>query len=76
MLMYPIFITDDSDASVIIPTLPGQRRWGVNQLEGFLGPLIQKGLSSVILFGVPLKCEKVRAPILGSSSANAENASG
>ena len=59
MLMYPIFITDDPNASVEIATLPGQRRWGVNKLEGFLGPLVQKGLKSVILFGVPLKCEKV-----------------
>jgi len=58
MLMYPIFITDDPDASVEIASLPGQRRWGVNKLEGFLGPLIQKGLTSVILFGVPLMCEK------------------
>ncbi|KAF8135832.1 hypothetical protein EV363DRAFT_1321784 [Boletus edulis] len=58
MFMYPIFITDDPDASVAIPSLPGQCRWGVNQLEGFLGPLVQKGLRSVILFGVPLKCEK------------------
>ena len=59
MLMYPIFITDDPNASVEIPSLPGQRRWGINKLEGFLGPLVQKGLKSVILFGVPLKCEKV-----------------
>ncbi|KAG6378284.1 hypothetical protein JVT61DRAFT_13999 [Boletus reticuloceps] len=55
MFMYPIFITDDPDASVAIPSLPGQCRWGVNQLEGFLGPLVQKGLRSVILFGVPFK---------------------
>ncbi|KAI6045988.1 hypothetical protein EDC04DRAFT_2864900 [Pisolithus marmoratus] len=58
MFMYPIFITDDPNASVEIPSLPGQRRWGVNRLEEFLGPLVQKGLTSVILFGVPLKCEK------------------
>ncbi|KXN85339.1 Delta-aminolevulinic acid dehydratase [Leucoagaricus sp. SymC.cos] len=58
MLMYPIFITDDPNASVEIPTLPNQRRWGVNKLEGFLGPLVQKGLRSVILFGVPLNCQK------------------
>ncbi|KAF8637993.1 hypothetical protein AX16_010625 [Volvariella volvacea WC 439] len=58
MLMYPIFITDDPDASVEVPSLPGQRRWGVNKLEAFLGPLVQKGLQSVILFGVPLKCVK------------------
>ena len=62
MFMYPIFVTDDPDASVVIPSLPGQCRWGVNRLEGFLGPLVQKGLTSVILFGVPLMCKKVRLP--------------
>lgn len=59
MFMYPIFITDDPTASVEIPTLPGQRRWGVNRLEEFLGPLVEKGLSSVILFGVPVNVAKV-----------------
>ncbi|KAG6918545.1 Aminolevulinate dehydratase [Tephrocybe rancida] len=58
MLMYPIFITDDNDARVEISSLPGQCRWGVNRLEGFLSPLVKKGLTSVILFGVPLKCVK------------------
>ncbi|KAJ6500040.1 hypothetical protein C8R47DRAFT_1110185 [Mycena vitilis] len=58
MLMYPIFITDDPDATQLIPTLPGQSRWGVNKLEGFLAPLVKKGLQSVILFGVPMTCIK------------------
>jgi len=58
IFMYPIFITDDPNASVEIPTLPGQRRWGVNKLEEFIGPLIKKGLESVILFGVPFNCVK------------------
>jgi porphobilinogen synthase len=62
MLMYPIFITDDPGASTEIKSLPGQRRWGVDRLEEFLGPLIKKGLGSVILFGVPMKCEKVSGP--------------
>lgn len=57
--MYPIFITDDPEAEVEIPTLPGQKRWGINRLEGFLRPLVEKGLRSVILFGVPLELEKV-----------------
>jgi len=60
MLMYPIFITDDPKAHVVIKSLPGQARWGVDRLEGFLGPLVKQGLKSVILFGVPLNCEKVR----------------
>jgi porphobilinogen synthase len=58
--MYPIFITDDPDAEVEFESLPGQKRWGVNKLEGFIGPLIRKGLRSVILFGVPLLGNKVR----------------
>ncbi|KAI0790620.1 tetrapyrrole biosynthesis porphobilinogen synthase [Abortiporus biennis] len=58
MFMYPIFITDDPDAHVTIASLPGQARWGVNRLEEFLGPLVKKGLKSVILFGVPMTCEK------------------
>jgi delta-aminolevulinic acid dehydratase/porphobilinogen synthase len=59
MLMYPIFITDDPDAEIEIKSLPGQKRWGINKLEGFLRPLVDKGLRSVILFGVPLDLEKV-----------------
>ena len=59
MLMYPIFITDEPEASVVIQALPNQRRWGVNRLEEFVGPLVKKGLRSVILFGVPFKCVKV-----------------
>lgn len=56
--MYPIFITDDPQASDEITSLPNQRRWGVNRLEEFLRPLISKGLSSVILFGVPFNMNK------------------
>ncbi|CDR98685.1 probable porphobilinogen synthase [Sporisorium scitamineum] len=58
MFMYPIFITDDTDAEVPLASMPGQCRWGVNKLEAFLGPLVKKGLSSVILFGVPLQTPK------------------
>ncbi|ORY55724.1 delta-aminolevulinic acid dehydratase [Leucosporidium creatinivorum] len=58
MLMYPIFITDEPDAEVEIKSLPGQKRWGLNKLSGFLAPLVAKGLKSVILFGVPLHLQK------------------
>ena len=64
MFMYPIFITDDPTACVEIPSLPGQCRWGINRLEEFLGPLVKKGLRSVILFGVPLTCQKVLTHLL------------
>lgn len=41
-----------------IKSLPGQKRWGINRLKGFLAPLVAKGLRSVILFGVPVVREK------------------
>ena len=60
MLIYPIFISDDPNAEEIISTLPEQKRWGIHKLQGFLGPLVEKGLKGVILFGVPMQMEKVR----------------
>ncbi|KAJ5369584.1 Delta-aminolevulinic acid dehydratase [Penicillium cosmopolitanum] len=54
MLIYPLFITDNPDEETPIPSLPNQYRRGVNKLIPFLAPLIRKGLSSVMLFGVPL----------------------
>jgi len=65
--MYPIFIVDDPNASVEIPSLPGQRRWGVDRLEEFLSPLVEKGLRSVILFGVPMKSPKVSLTPINST---------
>ncbi|OTB07092.1 hypothetical protein M426DRAFT_54340 [Hypoxylon sp. CI-4A] len=54
MLIYPLFISDIEDDETLIPSLPGQYRWGLNKLVPFLEPLVRKGLRSVILFGVPL----------------------
>ncbi len=62
MFMYPIFITDEPQAEIEIASLPGQKRWGVERLEGLLTPLVEKGLRSVILFGVPVHCEKACMP--------------
>lgn len=54
MLIYPLFITDVPDEETPIPSLPNQCRRGINRLVPFLTPLVNKGLRSVILFGVPL----------------------
>ncbi|KAG9775163.1 tetrapyrrole biosynthesis, porphobilinogen synthase, partial [Aureobasidium melanogenum] len=54
MLIYPLFITDNPNEMTPIPSLPNQNRLGLNKLVPFLTPLVQKGLRSVILFGVPL----------------------
>jgi len=54
MLIYPLFVSDQDDEEVLIPSLPNQSRRGVNKLVPFLEPLVHKGLRSVILFGVPV----------------------
>lgn len=55
MLIYPLFVTDVEDEEVLVPSLPGQYRRGINRLVPFLEPLVHKGLKSVMLFGVPTK---------------------
>ncbi|KAM9218006.1 delta-aminolevulinic acid dehydratase isoform 2-T2 [Leptosomus discolor] len=57
-LIYPIFVTDSPDAVELIPSLPGQARYGVNKLEGMLRPLVEDGLKCVLIFGVPSKVHK------------------
>ena len=59
MLMYPIFISDDPDTNVPIPSLPGERKCGIRKLEEFLTPLVNKGLTSVLVFALPSVLEKV-----------------
>lgn len=54
MLIYPLFVSDQDDEEVLIPSLPNQSRRGVNKLIPFLEPLVHKGLRAVMLFGVPL----------------------
>lgn len=54
MLIYPLFITDNPDEITPIPSLPNQSRLGLNKVVPYLTPLVEKGLKSVILFGVPL----------------------
>ncbi|TPX13269.1 uncharacterized protein E0L32_006242 [Thyridium curvatum] len=55
MLIYPLFISDQDDEEVLIPSLPNQYRRGMNRLVPFLETLVHKGLRSVILFGVPMR---------------------
>lgn len=51
-LMYPVFIVEDDDAIQPIASMPGVSRFGVTTLLDHLDPLVKKGLTSVMLFGV------------------------
>eukprot|EP01084_Bolivina_argentea_P109193 195154_1 len=50
--MYPIFVCDEADSKQEIVSMPENYRWGINRLSELIDPLIKKGLSSVLIFGV------------------------
>lgn len=52
MLIYPLFVHHDPDMEHEVPSLPGQKQWGVNKLIPFVESLVKKGLTSVLLFGI------------------------
>ncbi|XP_013415817.1 delta-aminolevulinic acid dehydratase-like isoform X2 [Lingula anatina] len=68
-LIYPVFVTDDPDGYEEIASLPGQARVGVNKLASLLTPLVQKGLKTVLIFGVPNHLPKDAA----GSAADSQN---
>ena len=39
--------------------MPGQARYGINKLRDALKPLVEKGLKTVLIFGVPGNIIKV-----------------
>lgn len=50
-LMYPVFVIGDDNVEEI-PSMPNVSRMGVQKLVKSLEPLVEKGLSSILLFGV------------------------
>lgn len=50
--------SDEHNTLEEIGSLPGQFRVGLDQLDGYLAPLVAKGLASVLLFGVPSNVKK------------------
>ncbi|GAM24449.1 hypothetical protein SAMD00019534_076240 [Acytostelium subglobosum LB1] len=68
-LIYPIFVTDQSNTKNEIKPLPGNYQLSADQvLVDFLTPLVQKGLRTIILFGVLLNNES--KDLTGSAASN------
>lgn len=53
------YLSEDDNATEDIASMPGISRFGVNALRKHLEPLIQKGLSSILVFGVIEQLPKV-----------------
>lgn len=54
-----LYFRDDDDAVQEISSMPGQARYGIAKLKDALKPLVDKGLKTVLIFGVPENIPKV-----------------
>lgn len=58
-LYFVLLFSDVEDAKLEVQSMPGVYRYGVGRLVDELKPLVAKGLSSVLLFGVITQLSKV-----------------
>lgn len=49
----PLFVIDGSRVVQPIPEMPGVNRYTIDRLPDYVGPLLDSGVNSVLLFGVP-----------------------
>ena len=52
-LIYPMFVTDGSGRTEEIEAMPGQYRYTVDMTDGKIESLLNAGVSSIMLFGIP-----------------------
>ena len=57
-LIFPVFIHDLPDVMEEISAMPGQYRYGVNTIKDVFTPLVENGLRTVLIFGVPTRVIK------------------
>lgn len=54
-LVYPFFVAEGSNIKEEIPTMPGQYKWSIDRLSELFDSLLEKGIHSVLIFGIPDK---------------------
>ncbi len=52
-LIYPMFVKEGTNQKEEIPTMPGQYRYTVDRVSEQLDALLDAGVTSVMLFGIP-----------------------
>ncbi len=58
-LVYPMFVTEGSCIKEEIPSMPGQYRYSLDRMEEELARLCDVGVSSVMIFGIPVQKDEV-----------------
>lgn len=52
-LIYPLFFMDGQNRVEEIPSMPGQYRYTADRMDEVLEQVLDSGVSSVLLFGIP-----------------------
>jgi porphobilinogen synthase len=68
-LIYPVFVTDAPSSSPI-PTLPNIAKHSLADFIPHLTPLVEKGLQSILIFGVPSTLERDNRGSIATSELN------
>ena len=58
-LIYPMFVCEGKGIKEEIPSMPGQYRWSLDRFPEKLEELLQAGVSSLMLFGIPAEKDEV-----------------
>jgi porphobilinogen synthase len=58
-LIYPLFISDESTGKWEIPSMPGQYRWSLLELEREIELVRSLRIPAVLLFGIPAKKDEI-----------------
>ena len=53
-LVYPLFVTEQPDVKMEIPAMPGVYHYSLDHLHEILDEMVETGVLSCILFGIPL----------------------
>ncbi len=52
-LIYPMFVQEGENICEEIESMPGQYRWSLDRVDELLEKVLQSGVKSILLFGIP-----------------------
>lgn len=52
-LIYPIFVAEGKNICEEITSVPGQYRWSIDRIDTILNSVVNSGVKSILLFGIP-----------------------
>ena len=58
-LIYPIFVAEGENICDEITSMPGQYRYSVDRLDGVLQSVVDAGVKSILLFGIPKQKDEI-----------------